>query len=143
MEFFLREMNYEDASQVMHLSQQLGYNISLVDTQKNIEAIAKQNNSKAFVAVHKNKVVGWISVAYNVTIASLPHCEIRGLVVDEAYRKNNLGKMLVEKVKQWCKEKNCNRLRLRCNVIRKETHAFYTHLGFDEKKEQKVFEIDV
>lgn len=143
MNIQLRIMKEDDASVVTQLCSQLGYEIDVDQVQINIKLLAEKKNSEAFVTVHENKIVGWISVAYIVTIESLPHCEIRGLVIDEAYRKNNIGKMLIEKVKQWCAEKNCDRLRVRCNVKRKDTHAFYTHLGFSEKKEQKVFEINV
>ena len=143
MEIVLRPINSDDAEAAAHLSKQLGYEISAAQMVDNIKAILQSNNDEAFVAIHENKVVGWIGIAYTIILESLPFCEIRGLVVDEKYRKKNIGKMLIEKAKQWCKEKDCNRLRLRCNVIRKETHAFYIHLGFAEKKEQKVFEIDV
>lgn len=143
MEIFLRTMIADDAETVTHLSKQLGYEISIDQTSKNIDSILKEENCEAFVAVHDKKVVGWITVAFTTTIESPPFCEIRGLVVDEQYRKNNIGKMLIEKVKQWCREKKCERLRLRCNVKRTDTHKFYLHLGFTEKKEQKVFEISL
>lgn len=136
-------MKEEDAKVVTHLCKQLGYEISAEQVQKNIKSFFTKENSDAFVAVYENKVVGWITVAHTVTIESPPFCEIRGLVVDEQYRNNKIGTMLIEKSKQWCADRNCNRLRLRCNVIRKEAHNFYLHLGFIEKKEQKVFEINV
>ena len=136
-------MKTADAEAVARLSKQLGYEVSVEQTEKNIQDVIPNENSDAFVAVHENKIVGWISVAYMVTLESSPCCEIHGLVVHEQYRKKNIGKMLIEKTKQWCKEKNCERLRLKCNVIRKEAHKFYEHLGFIEKKEQKVFEINV
>ncbi|HAD98712.1 MAG TPA: GNAT family N-acetyltransferase, partial [Cryomorphaceae bacterium] len=31
--------------------------------------------------------------------------------------------------------------RVRCNVIRRESHRFYEKIGFTENKEQKVFDI--
>lgn len=139
----MRRMNADDATTVALLSKQLGYEISVSQTFRNISFITGKEDSEAFVAVHNKKVVGWISIAKIVTIASVPFCEIRGLVVDEAYRKNNIGKLLIAKVKQWSKEKNCEHLRLRCNMKREETHAFYLHLGFTKMKEQTVFEIEV
>ena len=91
----------------------------------------------------ENKVIAWISIGYTISPGSLPFCEIRGLIVDKKYRKNSIGKMLVEKARQWCREKNCSRLRVRTNIKRTDTHAFYLHLGFTEKKEQKVFDLNV
>jgi GNAT superfamily N-acetyltransferase len=143
MEILIKEMIADNAGATAHLAKQLGYEITCEQTEENIKLMLEDENSKAFVAIAENKIVGWISVAKIVTIASTPFCEIRSLIVDEAYRKNNIGKLLIEKAKQWSKEKNCERLRLRCNIKRQETHAFYLHLGFAKMKEQTVFEINI
>jgi GNAT superfamily N-acetyltransferase len=103
----------------------------------------KNKDHDAFVAVHENNVIGWIGVARAIQIEMLSYCEIRGLVVDDKYRKLGVGKTLIENAKQWAKEKGNNKLRLRCNVIRTEAHLFYQHLGFKEIKEQKVFEMEI
>jgi GNAT superfamily N-acetyltransferase len=97
----------------------------------------------AFVAIFENNLIGWIGVAEALQIESAPFCEIRGLIVDERYRGRGIGKLLIEKVKQWSKETGNKTLRLRCNMTRKEAHLFYQHLGFKEIKEQKVFEMKV
>ena len=143
MNIEIRLMQQEDADAVTTLCHQLGYQITAEQVKQNIQLFLVQEDIAALVAVHENKVVGWISVAYVLSISSLPVCDIRGLVVDGNLRRNNIGSKLIEHVKQWCEKKNCNKLRLRCNAKRKEAHAFYLHLGFAEKKEQKVFEIDV
>jgi GNAT superfamily N-acetyltransferase len=65
------------------------------------------------------------------------------VIVDERYRGHGIGKLLIEKVKQWSEETGNKTLRLRCNMTRKEAHLFYQHLGFKEIKEQKVFEMKI
>jgi GNAT superfamily N-acetyltransferase len=65
------------------------------------------------------------------------------LVIDQYYRGKGIGKMLIEQAKQWAKEKGNNKLKLRCNVKRTETHLFYQHLDFMETKEQKTFELNI
>ena len=62
------------------------------------------------------------------------------LVVDESYRGKGIGKKLIDTAADWLKQKGEKTLRIRCNVIRDETHKFYEHLGFIEKKKQKIFE---
>lgn len=143
MEIRLREIHNNDAERVMLLCKQLGYEISLNAIKRNIEILNNQNDNRVFVAEYEHAVVGWIGVAYVLTIQSLPFCEVRGLVVDEQFRKNNIGKLLVEKALGWCKTKDCSTLRVRCNIKRELIHSFYRHLGFTEKKEQKIFEINV
>ena len=143
MEVSIRQISKEDAPAISTLCSQLGYVLSLEQILENITAVLKNKFHDAFVAVHKDKIIGWIGVTQAFQIESPSFCEIRGLVVDEQYRKQGIGKMLIEKAKQWGQEKRNNKLRLRCNVKRAEAHLFYQRLGFEEIKQQKVFEMKI
>jgi GNAT superfamily N-acetyltransferase len=143
MKFSIRQVTPGDASAIAKLSQQLGYPLDTKQALQNIKAIAANGDADAFVAIDENNIAGWICVAFAVQIESAPYCELRGLVVDERYRRKGIGKTLIEKAKQWSKEKGTNKLRLRCNVKRSEAHVFYEYLGFTHVKQQTVFEIAV
>jgi GNAT superfamily N-acetyltransferase len=143
MKITIRHINSGDVSSISLLTQQLGYSMTAEETQQSINVILKHNDHDVFVAQFEKQVVGWIGLFYSIQLESPPFCEIRGLVVDENFRSKGIGKMLIEKAKQWAKEKKCIRLRLRCNVIRTKTHLFYEHLGFKETKQQKNFEIEI
>ena len=143
MEIFIRDITERDAEAVNALSIQLGYQMPFEQSLANIRSVLGTKGHNAFVALHENKIVGWIGVAHAVQIESAPFSEIRGLIVDERFRGHGIGKKLIEKVKQWSKENGNKTLRLRTNMIRKDAHLFYQHLGFKEIKEQKVFEIQV
>jgi GNAT superfamily N-acetyltransferase len=143
MEIFIRDITEDDAERVNTLSTQLGYTMPLEQTLANIRSVLETKGHNAFVAMHENKIIGWIGVAQALQIESAPFSEIRGLIVDERYRGHGIGKLLIEKVKQWSKETGNKTLRLRTNMIRKEAHLFYKHLGFNEIKEQKVFEMRI
>ncbi len=73
----------------------------------------------------------------------LPHCEMNGLVIDEHHRGMGIGKLLIERVKHWAKEKGNDKIALHCNIKRTEAHLFYEHLGFTEVKQQKNFVINI
>ncbi len=152
MEVFIRQISKEDAPAICTLCFQLGYVLSIEQILKNIKAVLENKFHDAFVAVHQDKIIGWIGVARALQIESPSFCEVRGLVVDEQYRKQGIGKMLIEKAKQWGQEKarlndkvgqGNTKLRLRCNTKRNEAHLFYQHLGFNEIKQQKVFEMKI
>ncbi len=143
MEILIRRIAEQDAEAINALSTQLGYTMPIEQTLANIRSVLGTKKHNAFVAIAENKIIGWIGVAEALQIESAPFCEIRGLIVDERYRGHGIGKMLIEKVKQWSKETGNKTLRLRCNMIRKEAHLFYQHLGFKEIKEQKVFEMKI
>jgi GNAT superfamily N-acetyltransferase len=138
----IREVTSEDAAAIAALSHQLGYAIAEEQTLQNINALLKSERHVTFAAV-EGKVIGWIGVSHTISLESPPLCEIHGLVIDERYRNKGIGKLLIEKAKQWGRDKAVSKLRLRCNVIRTETHKFYEHIGFSEVKQQKVFEINL
>jgi GNAT superfamily N-acetyltransferase len=142
LSMIIREVTAEDAAAITALSHQLGYTISEAQTLQNINALLQSERHATFVAVDE-KVIGWMGVSYTVSVESPPMCEVHGLVIDEQYRNKGVGKLLIEKAKEWSSDKAVGKLRLRCNVIRTETHKFYEHIGFTEVKQQKVYEIQI
>lgn len=143
MEILVRRIAEHDAEAVNALSTQLGYAMPIEQSLANIKSVMATRGHTAFVAIHENKIIGWIGVAEAIQIESAPFCEIRGLVVDEKYRGYGVGKLLIERVKQWAKQTGNHTLRLRTNMIRTAAHSFYRHIGFKEVKEQKVFELKI
>ena len=143
MKIIIREMAADDAKAVNTLSNQLGYPLSIEQTLQNINAVLESKDHTAFVAEYENKIVGWIGASQAIMIEVMPHCEINGLVIDQDHRGMGIGKLLIDKVKQWAREKNNSKIGLRCNVKRTEAHLFYQHLGFTEIKQQKNFVISI
>jgi GNAT superfamily N-acetyltransferase len=143
MEIDIRSITEQDAEAVNALSIQLGYAMPVEQTRTNIRSVLGTTGHNAFVALHENKIIGWIGVAEALQIESAPFCEIRGLIVDERYRGRGVGKLLIQRAKHWGKETGNKTLRLRTNMIRKEAHLFYQRIGFKEIKEQKVFEMKI
>ena len=143
MEIKIREMIVEDASAVTALSHQLGYPLSHDEIAVNIQAVINSNDHTAFVAEYENKVIGWIGCTQAILVEIKPQCEITGLIIDKEFQRKGIGKFLIEKVKQWAKEKGNKKLSLRCNVKRVEAHQFYLHLGFRDIKKQTNFVLDI
>ena len=143
MEIMIREMTVNDAAGVKALSHQLGYPLSLDEIAANIRAVASSEDRVAFVAALDNKILGWIGASQAVMIEMLPYCEINGLVIDEKYHGKGIGKRLIERMRQWAKEKGNKRLSLRCNIKRTEAHKFYIHLGFTDVKKQTNFVLEI
>lgn len=130
-----------DAEAITALSHQLGYSISLSETTANIEKVVSSKDNCIYTALCDGNTAGWIHAFIAIRIETAPFVEIGGLVVDENYRGEGVGKALIAEVKNWCLEKNINTLRVRCNTKRLEAHKFYAALGFQQNKEQKVFEL--
>lgn len=143
MEIQIKPLAAEHAQDVQRLSKQLGYPLSFDEVEKNVQEVTLTGGHVAFVAITDKKVVGWIHAFKAIFLESKPFIEIGGLVVDENLRGKGIGKQLVERVKQWCLEKNISCLRVRSQVKRKEAHQFYMGAGFAEIKEQKVLQMNL
>jgi GNAT superfamily N-acetyltransferase len=143
MEIIYRTAIINDAADMAILNTQLGYPSTTETLKQNLEKVLTLPDNIVFVAEYDHKVVGWTNVRLTSTIESGTVSEIWGLIVDEAYRGNGIGKELIARVKQWAKQKGVKKLRVRTNVKRKDAHRFYFREGFTETKEQKSLEINL
>jgi GNAT superfamily N-acetyltransferase len=139
----IREATINDNGVITLLSHQLGYVIKEADSFKNLEYILNSKCDVVFVAEYEKEVVGWIQVSKLIHLETGWFCEIAGLVTDENYRGKGVGSALINQAIEWTKENSGQRLVVRTNVIRTETHKFYSKQNFQLRKEQKVFEMKV
>jgi GNAT superfamily N-acetyltransferase len=137
---YIRHISVKDAVPVTALSLELGYSMTANEMMANIAAVDKSICDVAYVAVLDEVVVGWIHVFYTIRLESGPFCEIGGLVVSKNMHGKGVGRQLVEKARKWAAERNIDKLRVRCNIVRAGAHEFYIKSGFTENKQQKVFE---
>ena len=143
MLLYFRNLKIEDSEAITSLSKQLGYPGTRLETETRINALLIHPDHCAFVAVMEQTIIGWIHGFYTIRLQSEPFLEIGGLVVDENYRNQQVGRKLVEQVKEWGIKKGVSKLRVRCQTKRTETHRFYQKIGFTQTKEQKVFDLDM
>ena len=141
MPFSIREALLTDAATIATLSGQLGYTTTAEKTEARLLQLLNNDHHCVYVMLNNDTVVGWIHGFYSITVEYDPCIEIGGLVIDESHRRKGIGQMLVNKVVEWARTKNMNRIRVRSQVIRKEAHSFYLGLGFTPIKEQKVFDL--
>ncbi|MGH1366334.1 MAG: GNAT family N-acetyltransferase [Calditrichia bacterium] len=132
----VREMTLEDAKQTTSLANQLGYSVPEESVTAHIKEIAAHSDHFIFVAILDNRVIGFIHGCRMLRLTSLPFLEICGLVVSIEHRREGIGKKLVRHLETFSENMP---VRVRCNIKRTSAHEFYQHLGYSEKKEQKVF----
>lgn len=136
----LRQATVHDAPAITDLSSQLGYAMSVEATKRLLEVMSADPRYCLRVAICNEHLVGWIQGDIVMRLESGRFAEITGLVVDENYRKQGIGRQLIDELGRWAQQQDCRTLRVRCNRIRTETHRFYEGLGFEVCKEQLVFD---
>ena len=139
---FVRTVTDKDIPKLLPLLEQLGYTVSPRDLQERIDLIESKVDSVIFVAEKNDKqILGCVHVIIDSRLAEGTFGEIVSLVVDEKERGKKIGRKLVNAAVSWVSDKGNSRVRVRCNVKRHDAQLFYTHLGFEEIKSQKIFEM--
>jgi GNAT superfamily N-acetyltransferase len=60
-------------------------------------------------------------------------------VVDAAQRGLGVGRALVDAVESWARTRGLDRVVVRSNVVRLESHPFYERIGYKRIKTQHVY----
>ena len=84
-------------------------------------------------------IAGWIGAFVYRCVEADARVEISGLVVDERFRSQAVGRFLLDRAEAWAREKGFSATGLRSNVIRERAHAFYERQGYAHTKTQKSF----
>lgn len=136
----IRVAEAEDAECIAVLCEQLGYPTSIEEVRERLLAI--QNDEKHIVYVAQlasGSVIGWIHAHACISVTTPPHALVLGLVVERAERSCGIGRLLMQKIEQWAKEKSCHAVLVRSNIIRQEAHVFYEKIGYEKTKQSLVF----
>lgn len=141
MTFVCRPALMSDQDEIARLSAQLGYPVSQGAMVAGLRQILQHPDHRIITLQYGEATAGWIHGIYSFRISSDPFVEIVGLVVDAQHRRMGMGKRLVEEIVQWAKTKNCSRVRVKCQIVRKDAHKFYSGLAFEEIKQQMVYDL--
>ena len=140
MEIAIRKAQLDDSQPIAQLADQLGYKSSNDEMHLRLARILDHPDHCVYVAATSDEIVGWIHGFCSMRITADSFVEIGGLAVHEASRRNGIGQELVERVIAWVHFENCAKVRVRCNMNRKESKHFYEGIGFLATKKQHVLE---
>ena len=127
-----------DADALASLAGELGY----PSTAEEIRArLARMTDDEVvLVFVDDATAEAWIHIAIRLSLQSGLYAEIKGLVVTESRRGAGIGELLVRAGEEWARGRGMTRVRVRTNVTRTRTHAFYERCGFVHKKTSRLYE---
>ena len=103
-------------------------------TAKSIEDTYNQSQAFIVVAELDDKPAGYCMVYF-----VLDEGEIARIAVDDRFRRQGVGRKILEQVEIICKEKGITRLMLDVRESNKSAQDFYTSMGFEEDGIRKNF----
>jgi GNAT superfamily N-acetyltransferase len=136
----IRAPHEQDYIRLAELAGQLSYPSTAEDIAQRLATMAGSRDHAVFVAeIQGGEIAGWIAVFVSRGVEVNPRGEISGLIVDERFRSQAVGKHLLARAEEWTREQGCEIVGLRSNVIRDRAHAFYLREGYEHTKTQKTF----
>lgn len=135
----MRPAEPRDAQALLALTIELGYASDLHEIEARLSRLLDHGEHALLVAESGGEVAGLCDLRLCEQIESPAFAEIAALVVGERFRGQGHGTALVAAAQAWARARGLPELRVRTNVRRTRTQAFYRALGFEGVKEQAVF----
>lgn len=140
-----RTAHKDDLQRLLALYQQLNPEEEPIDLERAYpvwDAAEKSNATKYFIAIDGAKIVSTcnITLILNLTRNGKPFAIIENVITDNGYRRQGIGRKVIENAIQYAKEHNCYKVVLLSSAKRTESHKFYESIGFNGNS-KKGFEI--
>jgi GNAT superfamily N-acetyltransferase len=135
-----RPATLEDVPALTGLCAELGYPVDPAALGSRLAELLRRPDQLVLVACRADGgVIGWIHGAEQTLIEADRRCEILGLVVSDAHRRQGVGQRLVAEVERWANDRGLCQMSVRSNVVRTESHPFYVRLGYTRAKTQHAY----
>jgi GNAT superfamily N-acetyltransferase len=129
-----------DYDKMADLAGQLGYESTGEEIQKRLSHMLDRSQYAVFVAeLPGGQIVGWIGAYLFRSVEKASYAEINGLVVEQAIRSQEIGKLLLKAAEEWARSNGCDAISVRSNAKRDRAHRFYLNNGYEHVKKQKEF----
>jgi GNAT superfamily N-acetyltransferase len=136
----IRNATVNDAARLAELSAALGYPVEPEVIARRLARLLPRQDVVIVVAEGTlDAIAGWIHAAEHDILEVGRFCEILGLVVAADHRSQGIGRRLVEEVEHWARERGLNRVSVRSNIVRTESHPFYERTGYVREKTQHAY----
>jgi GNAT superfamily N-acetyltransferase len=129
--FHVRGATLSDVEKIAALVSQLGYQTTADDMRLRLERLLPHPEHIMFVAETSGDVVGLVAAHIGQGLENNdPHARVTGLVVDGHWRGGGVGKMLMEHIESWCRNRGVRNVILTSGNHRVDAHKFYQRIGY-------------
>jgi len=137
--FVFHEMAINDYEKAITLWQKTaGLGLSGADSREGIRVFLKRNPGLSFVCVEGERLIGTILGGHDGRRGYIYH-----LVVDQAYRKHGIGRILTERSLEALHRKGITKCHLFVYRTNTEAELFYDRMGWQKRTTLDIFSKDV
>lgn len=136
----IRPAESRDAMKIYSLADQLGYRCPPDEIRERLEQVRGHARHAILVAeTATDGILGWLHTFAEPSLLSEQRAEIAGLIMEERFRGQGVGRALLQRAEAWAAGQGCRAVGVRSNMIRTDALAFYTSMGYETIKTQRVF----
>jgi GNAT superfamily N-acetyltransferase len=129
----IRPAAVADAAAIGNLVAQLGYPTSTENMRARLAQVLARPDYVTLVAESAGQIVGLGGAFLHPSLEyDGEYARLTGLVVDRARRGTGVGKLLLERIETWARDRGARKMTLTSGKQRNEAHAFYRRLGYAE-----------
>jgi N-acetylglutamate synthase-like GNAT family acetyltransferase len=129
----VREVRVADAGRIAELLGQLGYPADEDAVGRRLERLERSETDATWVAEADGELVGLVGIHVSQVLAyDGDAAKVSEIVVDDRYRRRGIGARLMKVAEGEARRRGCVVLFLTTAERRKDAHAFYRRLGFEE-----------
>ena len=133
LELTIRDARPDDAQAVSKLLDQLGYPAAPAAVRRRIERLAGSAADRLVVAELDGAVVGLANLHVSLSLEyDEPAAKLAAIAVDREHRRRGIGQALVGAMEAEARARGCGLIFLTTAERRKDAHAFYRRIGFEE-----------
>lgn len=128
----IRELTAADIPQLLPLLDELGYPVDIATLSKRFTSFSDQGE-KALVAERDGKIIGLLTLHITPVLHRAGSVgRVTSLVVEKAAHGQGVGRALMDAAEQRLWGAGCVLIEVTSNKKRKEAHAFYEKLGYEQ-----------
>jgi N-acetylglutamate synthase-like GNAT family acetyltransferase len=98
-----------------------------------IEAVANSNNTHLLVCDDSGEIIATalVCLCEDVMFDNQPFALIENLVVSADYKREGIGKSMMDYIEAFCLEQDCSKIMLQTSSENRDARDFYTAMGYD------------
>lgn len=129
----IRRATKDDAEAIANLYRELNTLSPVSVLPERIETVANSNNTHLLVCDDGGDIIATalVCLCQDVMFDNQPFALIENVVVSADYKREGIGKSIMDHIEAFCLEQDCSKIILQTSSENREARDFYTAMGYD------------
>jgi len=129
----IRRATKDDAEAIANLYRELNTLSPVSVLPERIEAVANSNDTHLLVCDDSGEIIATalVCLCKDVMFANQPFALVENLVVSADYKREGIGKSMMDYIEAFCLEQDCSKIILQTSSENRDARDFYTAMGYD------------